>query len=318
MAVLSVRDLTKRYGARTVVDTLAFDVPEGTVFGLLGPNGAGKTTTIRLALGLVRPAAGTVEILGRRLGSRDYHRSLHQVGSLIEGPALYKALSGKRNLEVHARYLGLDGADRRIAEVLDLVGLTGREREKVKRYSLGMRQRLGLALALLPNPRLLILDEPTNGLDPAGIVEFRELIRRFPETGITVMLSSHLLGEVQQACDHVGIINYGRMVMAGPTAEVVASAAAGAGRSYLVEVDPADLPRALEVLTPLGTPAAAVDFRTVHVATGGLDGRALAWHLSGAGIYPEQIRRHEETLEDVFLRLTATPPPPGPGSIGGA
>ena len=117
MAVLSVRDLTKRYGARTVVDTLAFDVPEGTVFGLLGPNGAGKTTTIRLALGLVRPAAGTVEILGRRLGSRDYHRSLHQVGSLIEGPALYKALSGKRNLEVHARYLGLDGADRRIGGV---------------------------------------------------------------------------------------------------------------------------------------------------------------------------------------------------------
>ncbi|MFN8102914.1 MAG: ABC transporter ATP-binding protein [Acidimicrobiia bacterium] len=318
MSVLAVEGLTKRYGARTVVDSLGFDVPEGTVYGLLGPNGAGKTTTIRLALGLVRPAAGTVEILDRRLGSRDYHRSLRQVGSLIEGPALYKALSGRRNLQVHARYLALADADRRIAEILDVVGLTGREGEKVKRYSLGMRQRLGLAVALLSNPRLLILDEPTNGLDPAGIAEFRDLIRGLPQAGITVMLSSHLLGEVQQACDHVGIIHLGRMVLQGRTDEVVSSATAGTVRTYTVEVHPDDLRPAYDALASSAPAVGAVDDHRLHVSGDGVDGRKLAWALTQAGVYPEQIARRDETLEDVFLRLTAAPqqpppPPPAPG-----
>lgn len=307
MSVLTVQALSKRYGTRTVVDSLSFDVPEGTVYGLLGPNGAGKTTTIRLALGLVRPAGGSVEILDRGLGTRDYHLSLRQVGSLIEGPALYKALSGRRNLQVHARYLGLADADRRIDELLDLVGLTGREGDKVKRYSLGMRQRLGLAVALLPDPRLLILDEPTNGLDPAGIAEFRDLIRRFPQSGITVMLSSHLLGEVQQACDHVGIIHLGRMVTQGRTDEVVASATSGTRRSYTVEVHPDDLRAAYDALVQTVPGVGAVDDRHLLVSGDGIDGRSLAWALTQAGVYPEQIARREETLEDVFLRLTQTP-----------
>jgi len=285
------------------VDALGFEVPEGTVFGLLGPNGAGKTTTIRLVLHLVSADAGSAVLLDRRLGSSGYHGSLREVGALIEGPALYGRLRGRRNLEIHARYLGIPDARARIDELLGLVGLYDAAEQRVRTYSLGMKQRLGLAIALLGRPRLLILDEPTNGLDPAGIAEFRDLVRSFPEMGTTVLLSSHLLGEVEQACDHVGIIHLGRMITTGRTADVVAAAGETAATSYIVELDPADRDGAWAILAGAGLATGAIDERTLEVSHCP-DGRWLSWTLAHNGIYPEQLTRRRRSLEDAFLRLT--------------
>jgi ABC-2 type transport system ATP-binding protein len=202
--------LTRRFGARTVVADLELRVPEGGIYGFLGLNGAGKTTTIRMLLGLIRPDSGAVEIFGRPFKQE----VLARIGSLVEMPSLYAHLTGRENLEVTRRMVAAPKAA--IDRVLELVGLAGDANRLVREYSLGMRQRLGLALALLNSPDLLILDEPTNGLDPAGIHEMRDLIRGLPaEHGVTVFLSSHLLAEVEQIAGFIGIIHEGRMVFQG-------------------------------------------------------------------------------------------------------
>src|SRR5690348_9138016 len=208
--VLRTHDLSKRYGQRLAVDTLDLEIRRRDILGFLGPNGAGKTTTIRMLLGLITPTTGSIEILGRNLATQRAHL-LPRVGALIEIPALYLYMSGRDNLRAVGTILGGVSA-KRIDEVLDLVGLRDRQRDRVRTYSLGMKQRLGVAMALLQDPEILILDEPANGLDPAGIVEMRDLMHRLSASGKTVLISSHLLSEVQQICTRVAIINLGKLI----------------------------------------------------------------------------------------------------------
>src|SRR5262247_1113980 len=209
-AVLRTSGLSKRYGQRLAVNNLNLEVRRGEIFGFLGPNGAGKTTTIRMVLGLITPTAGSAEILGRDLA---LHRAevLPRVGALVETPALYLYMSGRDNLRAVGAVLG-GVPEARIDAVLELVGLNVRAKDRVKTYSLGMKQRLGVAMALLQDPDLLVLDEPANGLDPAGIVEMRDLMRRLAAEGKTVFISSHVLSEVRQICTRVAILNLGRLV----------------------------------------------------------------------------------------------------------
>src|SRR6266704_4140752 len=208
--VLRTRDLVKQYGQRLAVNNLNLEVYRGDIFGFLGPNGAGKTTTIRMALGLIAPTSGSVEILGHDVFK---HRAeiLPRVGALVETPALYLYMSGRDNLRAVASVLG-GVPDKRIDAVLEMVGLRVRQKDRVRTYSLGMKQRLGVAMALLQDPDVLVLDEPANGLDPAGIVEIRDLMHRLSAAGKTVFISSHLLTEVQQICTRVAIINLGKLV----------------------------------------------------------------------------------------------------------
>ena len=239
-AVIECRELTKRYRGTTALAGLDLTVEAGQVFGFLGPNGAGKTTTLRILLGLVSATSGQAWLNGKRIPDPD---GLADIGAMIEEPAFYPWLTGRRNLDL----LALSGAQppaRAIPAVLDRVGLTGVADRKVKGYSQGMRQRLGLAAALLRRPALLLLDEPANGLDPAGIKEFRTLLRSLADDGTTVFLSSHLLAEVEQVCDQVAVIHAGRLVDQGPAAALATT------RTQLrVEVDPAERDTALALLT---------------------------------------------------------------------
>jgi ABC-2 type transport system ATP-binding protein len=223
-SVLSVRGLKKIIGKKTLVENISFEVQQGEVFGFLGPNGAGKTTTIRMLVGLIKPTEGSISIGGYDV-KEEFRKAMRQIGSIVENPELYTYLTGWENLKQFARMLG-DITDERIHEIVRMVHLDERIHDKVKTYSLGMKQRLGIAQALLGNPELLILDEPTNGLDPAGIRELREFVRTLvKEQNISVFISSHLLSEVQMMCDRVAIINRGKMVTVSTIEELVAKAA---------------------------------------------------------------------------------------------
>lgn len=213
---IETHGLSKHFGQRTAVDDLTISVPSATITGFVGPNGAGKTTTIRMLLGLIRPNAGSALVLGQAISHpRTY---LPRVGALTESPAFYPSLSGRKNLAVLAH---LGGHPRsRVSQVLDIVGLSDRAKDLVGKYSLGMKQRLGVAMALLPDPDLLILDEPTNGLDPLGIIEMRDLLRTLREQGKTIFLSSHLLGELEQIIDWLVMLNQGQAIFNGPASEL--------------------------------------------------------------------------------------------------
>ena len=295
--VLGARHLTKQYGARVAVNDLSLEVRRGEIYGFLGPNGAGKTTTIRMCLGLITPTAGQVEILGRDV-AREGKQVLPRVGALIEQPALYPYMSGQNNLRAVGDALG-GVSEARIGAVLDLVGLAGRERDRVKTYSLGMKQRLGVAIALLHDPDLLILDEPTNGLDPAGVVEMRDLLRHLAAEGKTVFLSSHLLSEVRQICTRVAIINRGRLVVESSVEELTR----GRGE-YVVSVNQPEAALVALRQQPWGARARLDDVR--HIITSAPEGQSAALNLFlvGAGFIPESIVERAEDLEDVFLRLT--------------
>ena len=241
--VIQTYDLTKRFKNVTAVDGVNFVVRQGEVFGFLGPNGAGKTTTISMLLGLVRPTAGSADVLGHDI-RRDLATALRRVGAIVETPAFYPYLSGIDNLRIFARILGGD-VEARIPALIEQVGLKGRGRDKVGTYSLGMRQRLGLASALLGDPELLILDEPTNGLDPAGMQEMRVMIRSLAdEEGKTVFLSSHLLHEVEQVCDRVLILNRGQVIAQGRVGDLL-------GQAHAVEMRISEAERAARVLAAL-------------------------------------------------------------------
>jgi ABC-2 type transport system ATP-binding protein len=217
LSSITTRGLTKDFGDLRAVDHLSLDLPQGGVTGFVGPNGAGKSTTIRMLLGLIEPTSGEGEVLGQSIKTPSAY--LHRVGALIESPAFYPSLTGEENLRVFAT---LGGHDRnRIAEMLQIVGLGDRGTDKYKTYSLGMKQRLGIALALLPDPDLLVLDEPTNGLDPAGIVEIRTLLMELGAAGKTVFVSSHLLAEIQAACDSIVMIDHGGVVFSGTMADLL-------------------------------------------------------------------------------------------------
>ena len=245
--VIQAKGLCKRYGKRRVVNGVDLEVRRGDVFGFLGPNGAGKSTTIRMLTGLVRPDAGTVRLFGHDL-RREHNRALARVGAVVEAPSLYSHLTGEQNLSVLASLSGGAPPERR-REVLRLVGLEGRGRDRVRTYSHGMKQRLAFAQALLPSPELVILDEPTNGLDPRGMVEVRELVRRLAtEQGITIFLSSHLLNEIEQVCNRVVVIDQGLVRAQGTVGELLQA------RGFLrVAVDPPDRARGiLEGLEGIG------------------------------------------------------------------
>jgi ABC-2 type transport system ATP-binding protein len=298
--VLSAEGLTKRFGKREAVSGVSFDVRAGEVFGFLGPNGAGKTTTIRMLVGLARPDAGRVRIRGLDL-ARDFERAMAHVGSIVEAPDLYKYLTGRENLLHFSRMLP-PGAAERIEELASLVALSERLDDRVSAYSLGMRQRLGIAQALLGNPDILILDEPANGLDPAGIREIRQLVRRLAgERGIAVFVSSHLLSEIEQMCDRVAIIHRGRTLAAAPVAELLERVA-----SDVVRVRARPAQRAAEILAAFGPteiePEGAADAVAARVPPEKVP-EALR-RLLAAGVDVYSVERPVPSLEEIFLEIT--------------
>ncbi len=286
------RGLTKRYGSITAVNDLDLSVGRGEVYGFLGPNGAGKTTTLKMLLGLIRPTSGSAEVLGRTPGTSD---GLAKVGALVESPAFYPYLSGESNLKVMARYSGVP--NRRVAEVLETVELSGRAKSRYKKYSLGMKQRLGVAAALLKDPDLLILDEPTNGLDPKGMADMRALIRRLGMGERTVLLSSHLLGEVEQVCDRVGVIHKGRLISEGSVADL------RGGEVLLIRVEPlgeaARIAERLEGVAGVEKADGALRLTTAPERAAEINAK-----LVSAGLRVSELRPAERSLEDAFLELT--------------
>lgn len=298
--VLSAEGLSKRFGRREAVSDVSFEIRAGEVFGFLGPNGAGKTTTIRMLVGLARPDRGRVTIFGSDV-SRDFVAAMKHVGSIVESPDLYRYLSGRENLLHFSRMLP-DGAQERIAELARLVNLDGRLDDKVSSYSLGMRQRLGIAQAMLGAPDLLVLDEPANGLDPAGIREIRHLIRALAhERGLAVFVSSHLLAEVEQMCDRVSIIHRGKTLATGSVAELLQRSAAGRTRFWVRPIE-----RAREVLSrQLGAEAvSSTEADWVSAAVGAEGVAAIVAALVAAGVEIFAVERPSSTLEEVFLEVT--------------
>ena len=290
---IETTDLTKVYGKHVrAVDRLNLTVRRGEVYGFLGPNGAGKTTTLRMLLGLIRATSGTANVLGRAPGEPE---SLVRVGAIVEEPAFYPYLSGRDNLRVIARFAGLPEVG--IPAALDAVDLLARGGDRFKTYSQGMRQRLGVAAALLKDPALLILDEPTNGLDPAGMADMRSLIRGLGTGDRTVLLSSHMLGEVQQVCDRVGVISRGALIAEGAVDEL-----RGRG-SILVRAEP--LAAARETAERLvGTDGVEVLDGTLRLDSDAADAPRITRELVLAGVAVSEVRPVERTLEDVFLQLT--------------
>jgi ABC-2 type transport system ATP-binding protein len=288
--------LTKHYGDRRAVEQIDFELPAGVVSGFVGPNGAGKTTTIQMLLGLIRPTSGTARVLGCPISHPSQY--LPRVGALIESPSFYPTLSGRRNLEVLTRLGGLDGG--RIAEVLSQVGLADRAGDLVRSYSLGMKQRLGVAAALLPTPSLVILDEPTNGLDPAGIREMRALMRGLADQGITVFVSSHLLAEIEAICDHVVMIDQGRVVFGGSIGELLAAQHS----EILATPEHASDVEALAALCVAAGHPARVDGESVRVAAAGDWAAELNRQAMAAGIALRGLESSHGSLEDAFFAIT--------------
>jgi ABC-2 type transport system ATP-binding protein len=293
---IELTGLTKTYGTRPAVDGLSFSVRPGTVCGFIGPNGAGKTTTIRMLLGLISPTAGTATVLGASIS--DPSAYLPRVGALIEGPAFYPTLSGRRNLEVLARLGGIGSG--RVDRALVDVDLADRAGDPFRSYSLGMKQRLGIAAALLPDPDLLILDEPTNGLDPPGIREVRTLLRSQADQGKSVLVSSHLLDELQQVCDDVVIIRRGQLLFAGSVGALVAQQMP---ELFAEPEDADDLARLAELCDRAGY-SAEVSGPRLHVAA------PISWRATlnraamEAGITLVELGASRLSLEDTFFELT--------------
>lgn len=297
--VLSVRGLKKVIGKKTLVENISFDIKEGEVFGFLGPNGAGKTTTIRMLVGLIKPTEGSITACGFNVQTQ-FQRAMRQIGSIVENPELYTYLTGWENLKQFSRMLG-GIPDERIMEIVKMVHLDPRIHDKVKKYSLGMKQRLGIAQALLGNPKLLILDEPTNGLDPAGIRELREFIHMLVrEKKISVFISSHLLSEVQLICDRVAIIDQGNMITVATIDDLIKKAA----------------DRIEWTVTPVEKAEALLRAQGVkEVSVSNMDNR-LFCRMSPASVstYTKMFVEHDIavhsvkeivfTLEDLFMELT--------------
>ena len=296
-AVLETEDLTKRFGRRVAVDDLSMRVERGDIFGFLGQNGAGKSTTIRMALGLVRPTSGRVHLLGHDMAKHPL-RALARTGAIVETPAFYESYSGLQNLRLLAAMSG--GADRqRINQVLDIVGLRARARDKVRVYSHGMKQRLGIAQALLPAPEVIILDEPTDGLDPQGIHEVRALIRRLrDELNLTVLLSSHLLNEVEQTCNRVAIIDHGRLLYQGSIEALIDKE-----KTVKLTVDRVD--EAHKILSEDQTLVVSRNgAQSLYVKMADDQIPDVNRLLVERGIRVMELSPQRETLEQVFLRLT--------------
>jgi ABC-2 type transport system ATP-binding protein len=298
---VEARGLVKRYGEVTAVDDVDLTVGAGEVYGYLGPNGAGKTTSLRMLLGLIRPDAGSAKLFGRD-PLVEGARALDGVAGFVEAPRFYPYLSGRRNLELVAALDG-GGAAARIGEALDTVELTARAKDRVGGYSHGMRQRLGIAAALVREPRLLLLDEPTTGLDPGGMRDMRRLVRRLAEQGITVLLSSHLMGEVEELCDRVAIVRTGRVVYEGSLAELLASTA---GRYLLRTTD--DMRAAALAADRHGVTDVRFADGGLTLSAGDEAVTALSIALGEAGIGIAALVPRTATLEELFFRMTEGEP----------
>ncbi len=291
--VIETHELSKRYGDSIIaVDGVTMKIGRGEVYGFVGPNGAGKTTTLRMFLGLVRPTSGECLVLGKKPGSPE---ALGRIGTIVETPAFYPYLSGRDNLKVLARHAQAPYS--RIDPALEEVDLLNRSGDKFKNYSLGMKQRLGMAAALLKDPELLILDEPTNGLDPAGMAEMRHLIRRLGQGDRTVMLSSHLMGELEQICDRIGVIKNGRIITEGALSEL------RHGSQLRVKVRP--LSRARELVEKIeGVSSVQADTDTLMVSVDPARAAEINRVLVEAGVEVSELRPVRLSLENVFLSLT--------------
>ncbi len=294
--VLQTTNLTKTFGKSKAVDEVNITAYEGEVFGFLGPNGAGKTTTLGMALGLVHPTAGEVSVLGERVTPSHTH-ALKQLGALLGAPAFVPYLSAWDNIELVARLSpGVD--KKRIAEVLELVGMTGTAGKKVSKFSTGMKQRIGLAMALVHRPRFVILDEPTNGLDPAGMREIRQLLRSLVENGTSVLLSSHLLNEVQQVCDRIAVLNKGRVVAQGRVDELLNA------QKPAVRLRVANSGEATQALQTMpGVDSIRADGEWIIVS--GVESQAVMNHLLRQNIIPQEITAHKTDLESLFMDVTS-------------
>lgn len=295
-SIVATERLTKRYGSTAVVEDLDLRIPAGCVYGFLGPNGSGKSTTMKMLLSLVRPTHGEVRIMGRPMGRGTRRELLTHIGSLIETPPGYAHLTGAENMRIVQRLLGLTRDQ--VDAAVRTVRLQDQMGKRVRDYSLGMKQRLGIAMALARRPRLLILDEPTNGLDPAGIDEVRTLLRDLAHNGVTVMVSSHLLGEIDRTADVLGILSGGRMLFQGTRADLFS---ASTPDLVIRCSDPAAAARALPQSGARVTDDA-------EVVVPGLDDRTTAGFVAdlvGRGIGIHEVRRDAQTLEDVFMDLTA-------------
>ena len=296
--VIETKALCKQYGPHTAVDHVELHVPQGCVYGFIGPNGAGKSTTMKMLLGLIHPTAGRVRLLGQELTEKSRLPLLRQTGSLIEFPAGYLHLTAQENLEIVADLKGVPHKD--IGRVLDIVHLTQDRNRRVGQYSLGMKQRLGIAMALLGSPKLLILDEPTNGLDPAGIQEMRALIRNMPAaTGATVLISSHLLGEMEQMVEQVGIIDHGHILFEGPLTELQRHSR---GNVTLRLLDPA---KAAPILRANGLTAHSDSCVMTLPPLQDALLADLVQKLAACGAGVVELTPHTKTLEEIFLSLTS-------------
>jgi ABC-2 type transport system ATP-binding protein len=296
MPVVATTELTRRFGSVIALDRLTVELPAAGVIGLVGPNGSGKSTLIRILLGLIRPTGGTATVLGSSIRApRDFTA---RVGVLVESPAFIPSLSTRANLVSLARLRSLPLS--RVDAVITQAGLAGRDREPVKRLSLGMKQRLGIAAALLSDPELLILDEPTNGLDPAGIVEIRELLRELGRNGRTVIVSSHQLSEIEAVCDHLVVIRFGELIFSGPMAEVMKRT-----REHIdiAAEHPADLVRLEAALVAGGWSVTSVDdvLQIAAVASRAADLNRAA---TAAGITLSRLAVAQDNLEEIFLEMT--------------
>jgi ABC-2 type transport system ATP-binding protein len=293
---LDVADLSKKYGDRMALSHANFEVPLGSICGFVGPNGSGKTTTIRMLLGLIKPTTGSGHVLGESITQPEKY--LPNVGAMIEGPAFYPALTGKQNLAVLAKLGGF--ATEPIQELLDLVDLGDRGDSKFKTYSLGMKQRLGIAAALLPNPKLLVLDEPTNGLDPAGIHEIRTLLRKLADSGTTVFVSSHLLSEIEMISDYLVMLRQGKVIFSGKTIDLLAA------QKPVIIAKPEntkDLERLCEIASKLGE-RAVIKTDVVEVSGDINFSSKLNKAAFDAGIILSSLTPVRPTLEDTFFEMT--------------
>jgi ABC-2 type transport system ATP-binding protein len=306
MQVIETKGLSKRYRRQVAVDDISFAVERGQIFGFLGPNGSGKTTTIGMLLGIINPTGGEIRLFGLD-GYRGLHQARQRIGATLENPNFYPYLSGLDNLRIVAN---VKGAGRReIDDALDLVGLTSRAKSKYQTYSLGMKQRLALAATMIGDPDLIILDEPANGLDPEGMREIREIIGALADRGKTILLSSHLLWEVERTCTHLAILNHGRIVRQAPVREITAG-------KTIVEVQGGDL----EVLRSIveNYPAASgarVVGDTVLVELEDDDLAALNEFTAARGIYLSLLAPRQQSLEDAFIELTRTEQPLAAGGV---
>lgn len=294
MDIITTSGLTKRFGSTTVVDGLDLRVPEGVVYGFLGPNGSGKSTTMKMLLSLLVPTTGEIEIFGRPMNRGTRRELLAHIGSLIEAPSVYGHLTGAENMRIVQRLLGL--TDAQVTNALATVRLEQHRDKLVRNYSLGMKQRLGIAMALARSPRLLILDEPTNGLDPAGIEEVRELLVSLAADGVTVMVSSHLLAEMEKMAQVLGIIDHGRLVFQGTRAELFERALPD------LVIDTPDLDLAARVLAEHSPQRVDGGLRLVDLSTDATAAGVAA--LVGAGVAVHEVRREQQSLEDVFIEIT--------------